>query len=128
VLESADPGFLRSVGGPGATAHVLLLVLLVANLVSAFQALGTLMAVGLMMLPAAAARFWVASLPAMAACAVGIAATSGMAGLLLSYHAELPSGPCIVLVCGGFYIASVFLGAREGLLTRHLLARFHFAR
>jgi zinc/manganese transport system permease protein len=68
VLESFDPGFLRSVGGPGARAHMLLLVLLVANLVSAFQALGTLMAVGLMMLPAAAARFWVAGLPAMAAC------------------------------------------------------------
>jgi zinc/manganese transport system permease protein len=128
VLESADPGFLRSVGGPGATAHVLLLVLLVANLVSAFQALGTLMAVGLMMLPAAAARFWVASLPAMAACAVLIAAASGVAGLLLSYHAELPSGPCIVLVCGAFYVASVLLGSREGIVTRRVLARTHLTR
>jgi hypothetical protein len=78
---------------------MLLLVLLVANLVSAFQALGTLMAVGLMMLPAAAARFWVAGLPAMAALSVAIGAVSGAAGLLLSYHAELPSGPAIVLVC-----------------------------
>jgi zinc/manganese transport system permease protein len=51
-----------------------------------------------------------------------------VAGLLLSYQAELPSGPCIVLVCGAFYVASVLLGAREGLLTRHLLARFHFTR
>jgi zinc/manganese transport system permease protein len=72
VLESFDPGFLRSMGGPGARVHMLLLVLLVANLVSAFQALGTLMAVGLMMLPAAAARFWVAGLPAMAALSVAI--------------------------------------------------------
>jgi zinc/manganese transport system permease protein len=107
---------------------VLLLVLLVANLVSAFQALGTLMAVGLMMLPAAAARFWVASLPAMAACAVLIAAASGVAGLLLSYHAELPSGPCIVLVCGAFYVASVLLGSREGIVTRRVLARTHLTR
>jgi len=128
VLESFDPGFLRSVGGPGARAHMLLLVLLVANLVSAFQALGTLMAVGLMMLPAAAARFWVASLPAMAALSVAIGAASGAAGLLLSYHAELPSGPCIVLVCGVAYIASVLFGSRDGIVTRRLLAASHLTR
>lgn len=125
VLESFDPGYLRSVGGPGAAAHVLLLVLLVANLVSAFQALGTLMAVGLMMLPAAAARFWVAGLLAMAALAVAIGAAAGVAGLLLSFHAELPSGPCIVLVCGGAYIVSVLFGTRDGIVTRRLQAAFH---
>ncbi|MBL8350831.1 MAG: metal ABC transporter permease [Burkholderiaceae bacterium] len=128
VLESFDPGFLRSVGGPGAHAHMLLLVLLVANLVSAFQAIGTLMAVGLMMLPAAAARFWVAGLPAMAAFAVAIGAVSGTAGLLLSYHAELPSGPSIVLACGAAYIASVLLGARDGIVTRRLRATVHLVR
>ncbi len=128
VLESFDPGFLRSVGGPGARVHTLLLVLLVANLVSAFQALGTLMAVGLMMLPAAAARFWVAGLPAMAMLAVALGAVSGAAGLLLSYHAELPSGPCIVLVCGGAYLASVLFGTRDGIVTRRLQATFHLSR
>ena len=128
VLESFDPGFLRSVGGPGAQAHMLLLVLLVANLVSAFQALGTLMAVGLMMLPAAASRFWIAGLPAMGALSVGIGAVSGVAGLLLSYHAELPSGPCIVLVCGVAYIVSVLFGASDGIVTRRLRAAVHLAR
>jgi zinc/manganese transport system permease protein len=107
---------------------MMLLVLLVANLVSAFQALGTLMAVGLMMLPAAAKRLWVASLPAMAALSVAIGAVSGAAGLLLSYHAELPSGPCIVLVCGGAYIASVLFGARDGIVTRRFLAASHLTR
>jgi len=128
VLESFDPGFLRSVGGPGGHAHMLLLLVLVANLVSAFQALGTLMAVGLMMLPAAAARFWVAGLPAMVALSVAVGATSGAAGLLLSYHAELPSGPCIVLLCGAAYIASVLFGARDGIVTRRLRATFHLTR
>ena len=128
VLESFDPGFLRSMSGHGAHAHMLLLVLLVANLVSAFQALGTLMAVGLMMLPAAAARFWVASLPAMASLSVVIGAASGAVGLLLSYHAELPSGPCIVLVCGGAYIASVLFGSRDGVLTLRMQAAFQLPR
>ena len=120
ALESFDPGYLRSVGGPGALVHGLLLVLLVANLVSAFQALGTLMAVGLMMLPAAAARFWAASLLGMAAVAVLMGSVAGTAGLLLSYHAELPSGPCIVLVCGAGYVLSVLCGPRDGVLPRLL--------
>ncbi len=128
VLESFDPAFLRSVGGPGATVHGLLLVLLVANLVSAFQALGTLMAVGLMMLPAAAARFWVAGLPAMAALAVALGAAAGLGGLLLSFHAELPSGPCIVLVCGAAYLVSLLFGWRDGIVLRHWRSAHHLAR
>jgi zinc/manganese transport system permease protein len=128
VLESFDPGFLRSVGGPGALAHTVLLVLLVANLVSAFQALGTLMAVGLMMLPAAASRFWVAGLPAMSAVAAAIGALSGAAGLLLSYHAELPSGPSIVLICGAAYVLSVLFGTRDGVLLRRLRPLVHLQR
>jgi len=128
VLESCDPGFLRSVGGPGATVHALLLVLLVANLVSAFQALGTLMAVGLMMLPAAAARFWAAGLAAMCSVAAAIGAASGAIGLLWSYHAELPSGPCIVLVCGLAYLGSVLFGRRDGVLVRRFQAAHHLQR
>jgi zinc/manganese transport system permease protein len=125
ALETADPGFLRAVGGPGARVHVLLLVLVVANLVSAFLALGTLMAVGLMMLPAAAARFWAASLPGQCAAAALIAALSGLGGLLWSWHAELPSGPCIVLLCGAVYGLSVLAGSRDSLLQRYRLAHAH---
>ncbi len=125
VVESFDPGFLRSVGGPGARVHVLLLVLVVANLVSGFQALGTLMAVGLMMLPAASARFWVTGLPAMSALAAAIGALAGLVGLLVSYRAELPSGPCIVLACGLAYVASVLFGRRDGILVQRLQAARH---
>jgi zinc/manganese transport system permease protein len=115
VLDSVDPGW----------AHGLLLVLLVANLVSAFQAMGTLMAVGLMMLPAAAARFWAASLPGLFGVATGIGALAGVIGLLLSYHAELPSGPAIVLVCGAAYLLSVLVGPRDGVLLRRRAALRH---
>jgi zinc/manganese transport system permease protein len=127
VLDSLDPGFLRSVGGPGALGHAALIVLVVANLVSAFQALGTLMAVGVMMLPAASARFWVTGLPAMATLAAALAGAAGVAGLLVSYHAELPSGPCIVLACGLFYLVSVLAGSREGLVVRRLRSAHHLS-
>tara|TARA_S200000501_G_C20683930_1_gene682035 strand:- start:119 stop:868 length:750 start_codon:yes stop_codon:yes gene_type:complete len=58
VLECADPQFLRSVSGLSALTHFTFLTLVVLNLVGGFHALGTLMAVGIMILPAATARFW----------------------------------------------------------------------
>ena len=58
VIECVDPGFLRSVSGAGAPAHLAFLALVVINLVAGFHALGTLLAVGIMMLPAATGRFW----------------------------------------------------------------------
>ena len=115
VVECFDPGFLRAVGGRGGLVHTLFLALVVFNLVAGFQALGTLMAVGLMMLPAAAARFWVRELWSLSAASGGLALGSGFLGLLLSYHLDLPSGPAIVLVAGLGYVASVALGPRDSL-------------
>lgn len=125
VVECIDPGFLKSMGGGGALVHTLFLVLTVANLVAGFQALGTLMAVGLMMLPATAARFWAAEVWGLALTAVLIAILSGLVGLLLSYHAHWPSGPAIVLVAGGVYLLSLVAGPREGLLWQHRRRRSH---
>jgi zinc/manganese transport system permease protein len=118
VVDCFDPGFLRSVGGGGSLAHGGFLVLVVLNLVAGFQALGTLMAVGLMMLPAAAARFWARELWALMVVAAGLAFLSGAVGLLVSYHHNLPSGPAIILVAGVCYTVSVLVGPHDSLRTR----------
>jgi zinc/manganese transport system permease protein len=120
VVECFDPGFLRVAAGSGGLCHTVFLVLVVLNLVAGFQALGTLMAVGLMMLPAAAARFWVRELPALLALSSAVAFVAGYLGLLLSYHVELPSGPAIVLVAGAAYLVSVLLGPCDSLRARYL--------
>jgi len=127
VLECVDPGFLRSVSRAGGPAHIAFLALVVMNLVGGFQALGTLLAVGIMMLPAVTARFWARDISGMIAIAIGCAAVSGYAGLLLSFHADLPSGPAIILVAGGLYLFSVVVGPVGGLAwlamtRRHLEA------
>lgn len=127
VLEIVDPAFLRASGGRGGVIHVVFLLLVVANLVAAFQTLGTLMAVGLMMLPAIAARFWAVELPGIVAVAVAIAAASGAAGLLISYHLELPSGPSIVLCAGVCYLVSLAAGRRDSVLARQLALHRHQA-
>ncbi len=125
VVECFDPGFLRNAGGPGAAVHLGFLVLVVANLVAGFQALGTLMAVGLMMLPATAARFWVVGLAPLSAVSALISMLSAWGGLLLSYHFDLPSGPSIVLLAGGCYVASLLVGRRDSWLSRALAQRAH---
>src|ERR1700726_144529 len=93
VLECVDPSFLRSVSRAGAPAHIAFLALVVMNLVGAFQALGTLLAVGIMMLPAVISRFWARDITAMILIAVVSGIVSGFAGLLLSFHAGVPAGP-----------------------------------
>jgi zinc/manganese transport system permease protein len=118
VLECADPQFLRSVSGLSAITHFTFLLLVVLNLVGGFHAIGTLMAVGVMILPATAARFWAISIGSMITTAVAIAMISSLIGLLLSFHYSLPSGPAIILVNGIVYGLSVFLGPIGGLLTQ----------
>lgn len=76
------------------------LTLVVSNLVASYQAIGTLLALGLMMLPAITGRilcthyrqiFKISSLLGILGC---------YAGLLLSYHVDWPSGPSIILCLG----------------------------
>jgi zinc/manganese transport system permease protein len=91
VLESFDPVFLAAVAGRGWGRRGWIwqqafLMLVVVNLVAGFQTLGTLMAVGLMMLPAVSARLWHDSL-----------------------SAQLVSGPTIIGCAGVLYGVSLLV-------------------
>ena len=117
MLESIDPLFLRAVNGRGGLWHVLFLMLVV----------GTLMSVGVMMLPAITARLWSRSMGGLIALAVLIALACSFCGLLFSYHVDIPSGPAIILCLGGVYAVSLFIGREGGMLPkwwrgRHLQA------
>jgi zinc/manganese transport system permease protein len=127
VLECVDPGFMRSISRAGGPAHLAFLVLVVINLVSGFHALGTLLAVGIMMLPAAIGRFWARDITLMITVATASGMAAGYAGLLLSFHAGVASGPAIILVAGALYVISLLFGRVGGLLRqlfpgRHLEA------
>jgi zinc/manganese transport system permease protein len=115
VLECMDPLFLRSESRMGPLVHVIFLLLLVMTLVSGFQVLGTLMVVGIMMLPAAAARFWAASVVGQMALAAAVGAVASYAGLLFSYYVNVPASPAIILCAGIVYFLSVAFGLHGGL-------------
>ena len=124
VLECFDPQFLRSASSLSSPTHLTFLVLVVLNLVAGFQALGTLMAVGIMLLPAIAARFWASDVSGMILIAIVGGFAASLSGLLLSYYVNVPTGPAIVLLCGVFYLLSMVFGVRGGLVW-NLVPRRH---
>ncbi|MCJ2123971.1 metal ABC transporter permease [Methylobacterium sp. J-077] len=123
VIECVDPLFLRTVSRTGGPVHLAFLALVVVNLVGGFQALGTLLAVGLMLLPAVAARFWARDLGGLIPVSMLIAVIASVSGLSLSYQLDLPSGPAIVLAAGALYLVSMLAGPRGGLLRRLIRPR-----
>jgi zinc/manganese transport system permease protein len=120
AVESFDPAFLRAVGGGGGAFRAIFITLVVLNLVANFQAFGTLLAIGPMLLPAAAARYWTRKVWPMIALATVFGMAASLAGLLISYYANLPSGPAIVMGGGAIYGMSLLAAGRMQLKPKRL--------
>lgn len=107
IYECFDPLFMRSLKVSTHFYNFIFLTLMVGNLVAAYQALGTLMALGMMMIPAVTARLLARRLTNIFMISTILALIASYAGLLLSFHYNWPSGPTIILVAGGLYITSL---------------------
>jgi len=118
VLESFDPVFLRSVGGPGALVHLLFMTLVVLNLIAGAVTIGTMMSIGLMTVPGAAARMWTQNLGSIITVAVAVGVVSSFVGLVSAHHTGLPPGPMIILIAGLCFVFSLLFGRQNGLIQR----------
>ena len=118
ALQSLDPAFLRRMDGRDSTWRAIFLVLVVLDLVAAFQAFGTLLAGVPLLLPAAAARCWAQRIAPLVALSIGFGVAAGYAGLLLSYHLNVPSGGAIACAAAVIYAVSALVPASRGLVTR----------
>jgi zinc/manganese transport system permease protein len=116
VAETADPTFMRATGLSGRWLHLLLMALVALNLVAGFRAFGALMTVGLMMIPAAAARFWSRTYMGQAAAAVVLCALSSGAGLLIAEALGVEAGAVMTLTAAALFGLSALFGANNGLL------------
>jgi len=125
VAECLDPGFLQAERGHGSLIHIIFLVLLVTTMVAGFQVLGTLMVVGIMMLPATAARFWARSVGRQMVLASLLGSVAAYSGLLASFHLNVAASPAIILSAGLIYLVSLTLGPQDGLMQtlRQMQAR-----
>jgi zinc/manganese transport system permease protein len=115
VMECSDNAFFNSISRFASVSHYIFLLLLVFNLVTGFHALGTLMAVGMTVIPAVTARYWSNRIELMIIIAFAFALLGSVLGLLSSYYLRLPSSSAIVLCLGIFFLISVFIGRNGGI-------------
>ena len=127
IIDSMDSLYLSSVSKSGPFVHLLFMIITVMNLVAGFQAIGTLMAVGLMIIPAVCARFWSLKLSKICLISTIFSIISVNLGLIISFNFDLPCSPCIILSLGALYLLSFVFGKQKGLIwlfikTKHLEA------
>jgi manganese/zinc/iron transport system permease protein len=119
-----DEAFAGSRGYPVFVLDALLMILVILVTLIGLQAVGLILMVALLVIPAAAARFWTERMSAMAVISAGIGAASALVGAAMSaLFPRLPSGAMIVLVATGAFLASLLLGTARGLVVRAVRGR-----
>jgi ABC-type Mn2+/Zn2+ transport system permease subunit len=106
LVVGFDRGNARAFGARPVLVDLALLALIAAAVIVSVQALGNLLVVAIIVGPAATARLLVRRLVPMMALASGIAVAAGIAGLYLSYYADLAAGASVAAaIVGGYVIA-----------------------
>jgi zinc/manganese transport system permease protein len=125
LLECFDPAYHRATSSHSLITHLGLLALVVLNLVAALHAMGTVLALGLFMLPAVTAYLWVQRWDQLLLTAAACAVSGSLIGLTLSWYAGLASGPAIVLVLGAAFVLSALISPRQGLIAHFFRPEHH---
>lgn len=119
-----DAGFAQGQGLPVGLLDTALAGLMVLVVVVGLQAVGLILIVAMLIIPAAAARFWTERLLPMTATAAGIGATSAAFGsAVTALYPDLPSGAMIVLVALAAFIFSALAAPARGAIPRALRRR-----
>lgn len=107
VLVCFDPGQARVLGLSPARLELLLLVLLAMTVVAALQAVGVVLAIALLITPGCTGLLLACRFGRVMAVAWASAMLSCVAGTYLSFHLDGATGPCIVLVQAGLFLAAL---------------------
>lgn len=122
-VVSFDAEFARVQGWPAAALDLFLQLLLLFAVVIGLPAVGVVLMAALLVIPAAAARFWTERLSFFLALAAIFGVTAGGMGAYVgSYVYDLPTGPAVILTAALLFFVSLLFGASKGVLTRRLLA------
>jgi ABC-type Mn2+/Zn2+ transport system permease subunit len=116
LVLSFDPVLAVTLRLPSTLLHYLLLVLIALTIVVSLQTVGVALMVAMLVTPAATAYLLTRRLPTMMALAAFVGALSGVVGLYLSYYVSVASGAAIVLVCTAFFLLTLLLSPRRGLV------------
>jgi len=119
TLICFDDGYATSQGWPVVLLDIAMLALVTIVTVIGLQAVGLILIIAFLIIPAAAARFWTHRLDYMLLLAALIGALSGWLGASFSgIFSDLPAGAIIVLVAAAIFIISMFFGTARGVVPR----------
>jgi manganese/zinc/iron transport system permease protein len=118
-IVAFDAEFARVQGWPTGTIDLVLMLLIALAVVLGLPAVGALLVAALLVIPAAAARFWTNRLSMMLVIAGVMGMASGTAGTLASIPLpNMPTGPAIIVAATLLFAVSVAFGSARGLLRR----------
>ncbi len=120
LLVIFDPTVARSLGIRVAWLDYLLIGLMVMAMISSLQAVGVVLSLGLLILPAATLYLLSDSYPTMIWGGALLGTTGAILGLLVSYWIDVPSGPSIVMVLSFFFLLAYLFGPKYGLVRKIL--------
>ncbi|MCB0322932.1 MAG: metal ABC transporter permease, partial [Bdellovibrionales bacterium] len=119
TLLCFDEGYAGARGFPVLGLDILLMAMVVVVTIIGLQAVGLVLMIALLVIPAAAARFWTHNMKHMTIISAVIGGNSGLLGSSMSaVFPRLPSGAMIVLVSGVLFFVSMMLGSARGVAVR----------
>jgi manganese/zinc/iron transport system permease protein len=119
MLLCFDETFAGAQGFRVLTLDLLLMALVGLVTLIGLQAVGLVLMIALLVIPAAAARFWTEDLRRMTVISAMIGSGSAFPGAMLSaLFPGLPSGAVIVLMCSGLFFFSLLFGSARGVVLR----------
>lgn len=104
-----DPRVAYALGLRPAVANFLLLLGVAVAIVFSYQAVGTLLVVGMLLAPAATGVIWARSVPQVMGIAVLVGVLSVLVGLTVSWHLEIAAGPAIALCAVVAFLVSILV-------------------
>ena len=119
-IVSFDPDFSQSIGFNVKLINQLLTTLTVISIVLGIKAVGVVLMAGMIITPAAVARFWTNKLNQLLQIAVIIAIFSCLVGSYVSYITPTPTGPWIVIIMSFIAILSFFFAPKKGVISRKM--------
>jgi len=118
LFAAYDSDMAEASGVPVRFVEYLLPALVAVTAVVALKTVGIMLVLALLVTPPATATLLARRLPAILALSVAVALAAVIAGLYLSFYANLPTGPSIVLVATGFFLLAFFFAPVKGLAWR----------
>lgn len=125
IIEIVDPLFFSSVSKIGGWIDIIFMILVVLNLIASFQAIGTLMGIGIMVIPSISLRFWTNNLFKIIIFSVITALLSSYVALIISFNVNISCSPLIIIILSSFFLLSFIIGKRNGIIWNYIKTKHY---